>query len=164
MPWTRPSLRLRLPSRPEGGWRAFFIRIALSERTLRLVLAVYIVCAAVAFVWVCRYSLSIRHLRQGVGNTTFFTADGRPWFRLEEHRRDVSLKEISPHLREAVIAVEDHRFYRHPGIDPIAFARAVWLDLRHGGAVQGGSTLTQQLARTLFLSNEKSLLRKAKRR
>src|SRR5688572_24286643 len=114
--------------RPAGGWRVIALRALSAERTLRLAFAVYLVCAIVAIVWVGRYSLSIRHLRQGVGNTTFFTADGRPWFRLEEHRRDVPLAQISPHLREAVIAVEDHRFYRHQGIDPIAFGRALWRD------------------------------------
>jgi 1A family penicillin-binding protein len=148
--------------RPADGWRLLALRTLTAERTLRLVFAVYVACAVVALFWVGRYSLSIRHLRQGVGNTTFFTADGRPWFRLEEHRRDVPLGQISPHLREAVIAVEDHRFYRHQGIDPIAFGRALWRDIRHTGALEGGSTLTQQLARTLFLSNEKSLIRKAK--
>jgi 1A family penicillin-binding protein len=162
MAWLPASLRARLPSTPEGGWRGALVQSATAPRVLRLVLFVYLILATVCLVWVSRYSLSIYRLREGVGNTTFFTADGRPWFRLEEHRRDVPLAQISPHLREAVIAVEDHRFYRHMGIDPMGFARAVWMNVRHTGMVEGGSTLTQQLARTLFLSNEKSFIRKGK--
>src|SRR5919198_345678 len=62
----------------------------------------------------------------------------------------------------AIFAVEDRRFYRHPGIDPIGLGRAVIRDLSSRGRVEGGSTLTQQLARTLFLSNVRSYGRKAK--
>ena len=72
------------------------------------------------------------------------------------------LAEVAPSLREAVIAVEDHRFYRHGGIDPIGFGRAAWLNIRRGAITQGGSTITQQLARTVFLSNQRTLGRKGK--
>ena len=82
----------------------------------------------------------------------FYGADGKPWFPLEEHRRDVPLNRISAYLRDAVVAVEDHRFHSHLGIDPIAIGRAVIRDVRAGGLEEGGSTLTQQLARTLFLT------------
>ena len=74
----------------------------------------------------------------------------------------MSLSAISPALQQAVIAVEDRRFYRHPGVDPIGIARAVVRDIRYRGRVEGGSTLTQQLARTLFLSNVRTYGRKAK--
>ena len=57
-----------------------------------------------------------------------------------------------PYLRDAVVAVEDHRFHSHLGIDPIGIGRAVVRDMRAGGLEEGGSTLTQQLARTLFLT------------
>ena len=63
-------------------------------------------------------------LRRGVGDTWFHAADGRPWFRMDEHRRDVSLAQIAPELRNAFVAVEDHRFYSHFGIDPIGLGRA----------------------------------------
>jgi penicillin-binding protein 1A len=92
----------------------------------------------------------------------FYSADGRPWFRLDEQRHDVPLTEISPDLQHAVVAVEDRRFYRHPGIDPIGLVRAAVRDVRSRGRVEGGSTLTQQLARTLFLSNVRSYGRKVK--
>src|SRR6185295_2179376 len=57
---------------------------------------------------------------------------------------------------------EDHRFFKHPGIDPIALGRAVFRNIREPGTVEGGSTLTQQLARTLFLSNQQTYGRKAR--
>ena len=67
------------------------------------------------------------------------------------------LADIPPHLQHAFIAVEDHRFYTHPGVDPIALGRAVVRNIRAPETVEGGSTLTQQLARTLFLSNQADL-------
>ncbi len=72
------------------------------------------------------------------------------------------IAQIALDLQHAFVAVEDHRFFLHPGVDPIALGRAVFLNLRDSGRPQGGSTLTQQLARTLFLSNRKSYGRKAR--
>jgi 1A family penicillin-binding protein len=112
--------------------------------------------------WLSRYAVAVHRLTRGVGDTVFYGADGKPWFRLDEQRHDVPLSEISPLLQRAVVAVEDHRFFYHPGIDPIGLARAVVRDVRSHGRVEGGSTLTQQLARTLFLSNVRTYGRKAK--
>jgi 1A family penicillin-binding protein len=115
-----------------------------------------------ALYWCGRHAWAIHELRRGVGDTVFFSADGRPWFTLDEQRSDVPLSEVAPHVRQAVVAVEDHRFYRHVGLDPIAMGRAAWRDLRRGELAEGGSTLTQQLARTLFLTNRRTWGRKAK--
>src|SRR6202521_2446880 len=112
--------------------------------------------------WLSRYTLAVRRLTRGVGDTVFYGADGRPWFRLDEQRHDVPLSEIAPLLQGAVLAIEDRRFYHHPGIDPIGLARAVLHDVGGSGRVEGGSTVTQQLARTLFLSNVRTFGRKAK--
>ena len=109
-----------------------------------------------------RYSRAVHRLTRGVGDTVFYAANGRPWFRLDEQRHDVRLSDISPDLQHAVVAIEDRRFYFHAGIDPIGIARAAVRDIRSGGRVEGGSTLTQQLARTLFLSNVRSYGRKLK--
>jgi 1A family penicillin-binding protein len=126
-------------------------------------LAALVVCAAaVTAVWLSRYAIAVHRLTRGIGDTVFYGADGQQWFRLDEQRHDVALAEISPDLQHAVVAVEDRRFYLHPGIDPIGLTRAVVRDLRGGGRVEGGSTLTQQLARTLFLSNVKTFGRKIK--
>ena len=125
-------------------------------------LAALVIFAVVSVVWLSRYAVVVHRLTRGVGDTLFYSADGRPWFRLDEQRHDVPLGDISPDLQHAVVAVEDRRFYRHPGIDPIGLGRAVIRDLSSRGRVEGGSTLTQQLARTLFLSNVRSYGRKAK--
>lgn len=61
---------------------------------------------------------------------------------------------------DAVLSVEDHRFYNHPGIDVIAVGRAVFNDIRAGAFVEGGSTVTQQLAKNLYFTQEKKLARK----
>jgi 1A family penicillin-binding protein len=121
-----------------------------------------IVGGAASVWWLSRYTLAVRRLTRGVGDTMFYSADGKPWFRLDEQRHDVPLAEISPDLQHAVVAIEDRRFFYHPGIDPIGIARAIAHDVRAMSPVQGGSTLTQQLARTLFLSNVRTFGRKAK--
>ena len=72
----------------------------------------------------------------------------------------LSYDEIPPIMREAMIAVEDRRFRSHPGIDPIGIARAVQVRTSRGRWVQGGSTITQQLARNIFLDNSRSFGRK----
>ena len=122
----------------------------------------FVSAAAVSAAWVSRYAYRVHRLTRGVGDTTFYGADGQPWFRLDEQRHDVSLSDIAPDLQHAVVAVEDHRFYHHPGIDPIGVARAALRDVRSRDRLEGGSTLTQQLARTLFLSNVRTYGRKAK--
>ncbi|MFB2553086.1 transglycosylase domain-containing protein [Ensifer soli] len=72
----------------------------------------------------------------------------------------VSLETMSPYIPQAVIAIEDRRFYSHFGIDPLGLARAMITNLTTGRMVQGGSTLTQQLAKNMFLSPERTLERK----
>ena len=116
----------------------------------------------VSGVWLSRYAVAVHRLTRGIGDTVYFGADGEPWFRLNGQRHDVALNEIAVDLQNAVVAVEDHRFYHHPGIDPIGIGRAVARDFTRGGRMEGGSTLTQQLARTLFLSNVRSYGRKIK--
>ncbi|UFZ02366.1 penicillin-binding protein 1A [Bradyrhizobium ontarionense] len=73
---------------------------------------------------------------------------------------NVALKDLPPYLPKAFIAIEDRRFYQHFGIDPIGIARAVVANILHRGVSQGGSTLTQQLAKNLFLTQERTLARK----
>jgi penicillin-binding protein 1A len=121
--------------------------------------------AAVAFavatgVWTVRHAWAIHKLTASVGETTFYDAAGQSWFQLDEQHRDVNFEQISTFFKDAVIAIEDHRFYLHPGIDPVALARATIFNLRSPDAAQGGSTITQQLARTLFLSNVRTYGRK----
>lgn len=78
------------------------------------------------------------------------------------HDNSVPLSEMPDMLVKAVLATEDRRFYDHWGIDPIGTLRAITVNARSSGTVQGGSTITQQLAKNLFLSNERTLERKVK--
>jgi 1A family penicillin-binding protein len=132
------------------------------ERLLVVGASLLIVVVAVVGTWSARHAWAIYKLNRGVGDTVFYDALDRPWFRLDEQRRDVKLDQIATAFKDAVISVEDHRFYSHPGIDPIATTRAVFFNLRSDQGMQGGSTITQQLARTLFLSNQRTYGRKVK--
>ncbi len=78
----------------------------------------------------------------------------------EVHGAAVTLDDVAPALPQAVLAVEDRRFHDHFGVDPIGIARAALRNLRAGRVVQGGSTITQQLAKNLFLTPERTLKRK----
>jgi len=77
-----------------------------------------------------------------------------------ELRRVVSMSQVPEYLVHAVLAAEDHRFYTHFGVDPAGILRAVAANIRHGGIRQGGSTLTQQLAKNYFLTPERTFRRK----
>ncbi len=74
--------------------------------------------------------------------------------------RTVSVDTLPAHVSHAVIAIEDRRFWYHPGIDPIGMARAAYANVKAGRVVQGGSTITQQLAKNVFLTPERTLRRK----
>src|SRR5919197_4781303 len=80
----------------------------------------------------------------------------------ERNRTPVKLSEISPWTLKATVAIEDHRFYTHGGVDYEGIVRAAWKDLRAGQVVQGGSTITQQLVRNLYISKERTPRRKLK--
>jgi 1A family penicillin-binding protein len=126
------------------------------------VAAAVLVAIVLAGGWTARYSWAIYRLNRGVGGTMFHDAAGKPWFPLDEARRDVPLDQIATFVKDAVIAVEDHRYYLHPGVDPVALVRAALYNARPGDSRQGGSTITQQLARTLYLSNTQTYTRKLK--
>nr|WP_262297138.1 transglycosylase domain-containing protein [Microvirga sp. HBU67692] len=74
--------------------------------------------------------------------------------------REISLEELPPYLPKAFVAIEDRRFYDHWGIDPMGLGRAAHRNLARDGGLQGGSTLTQQLAKNLFLTPERTASRK----
>jgi len=138
-----------------------FRGLSIRDWIIAIVGAVGIVALVMVLLWSGRHAVSIYHLNRGVGGTMFYDAMGREWFPLDEQRLDVPFEQISPYFKDAVIAVEDHRYYAHFGIDPIAVTRAAVYNLRSSEGTQGGSTITQQLARTLYLSNARTFARKA---
>ena len=92
-----------------------------------------------------------------------YSADGELIGQLyNENRTYVELDKIPKHIQEAVIAVEDSRFYSHSGFDIIRLIKAIFVDIKEREFKEGASTLTQQLAKNLFLTNEKTITRKIK--
>ena len=92
-----------------------------------------------------------------------YTADGKLIGEVGEQRRiPVKLENVPQRLQDAFLATEDSRFYEHHGLDPVGIARAIFIAVNNGGASQGASTITQQLARNFFLTPEKTIIRKAR--
>ncbi len=100
-----------------------------------------------------------------IGQNSFvYAADGTLLGSIpaERNRQPVPLSQISPWMSKATIAVEDRRFYQHGGVDYWGIARAAWRDATKGRVVEGGSTITQQLVRNLYISRERTIQRKIK--
>ncbi len=97
-------------------------------------------------------------------NTVFYDIDRRPFYvtRGDQDRKYVSLSHVSRNLQKAVVAIEDSRFFHHFGFDPIRIVVVVFRNLKPNTAVQGASTITQQLVKLTLLSPEQTLKRKIK--
>jgi penicillin-binding protein 1A len=97
-------------------------------------------------------------------NTFVYAADGSLLGSIpaERNREPVTAKDMSPWIRKATIAIEDRRFFEHNGVDIEGTARAAVANLRAGEIVEGGSTITQQLVRNLYISREQTVQRKVK--
>ncbi len=80
----------------------------------------------------------------------------------DQDRQNVTLDQVPQVMIDAVLAAEDRDFYSHGGVDPLGTARALWADVRDKGSTQGGSTITQQYVKTVYLSSERTLSRKIK--
>ena len=103
---------------------------------------------------------------RSLGQTTFLMAsDGKTRvasLNAGENRELVKLEKVPQVLVQAVLASEDKNFYEHGGLDPVGILRATWNDLRGGGALQGGSTITQQYVKNIYLTHERTIWRKLK--
>ena len=103
----------------------------------------------------------LKGLGQMAQATVLYDASDRPAFSIfQEQRIEVPLDAVSPHLVKAIVAVEDQRYFDHSGVDLVRIAGAGLANLREGRRAQGGSTLTQQLARQSFLTLDKTFARK----
>ena len=125
-----------------------------------------LVAAAFTGAQAFRNSCSLASLRPvSIGQNSFvYAADGSVLgaIKAEKNRQPVALDQMSPLLAQATVAIEDRRFYSHSGIDYEGIVRAAVENLQSGEIVQGGSTLTQQLVRNLYIGNEVSWERKTK--
>jgi penicillin-binding protein 1A len=99
-----------------------------------------------------------------IGQNTFvYAADGSRLGSIPaegRNRQKVTWRQIGPWVPKATVAIEDKRYWQHGGIDPIGISRAFWADVTQGKVVQGGSTITQQLVRNLYISREQTFTRK----
>ncbi len=154
------------PRRGGGWWRRGGSGRSWARRLLSwgVTAGIWLVIAAGAVVTYYGYDLPdldslTATLRKP--SVTLLAADGETIAAYGDvYGEPVILKDIPPSLPQAVIATEDRHFYSHFGLDPLGLARAALANLRAGHVVQGGSTITQQLAKNLFLTPERSLKRK----
>jgi penicillin-binding protein 1A len=94
--------------------------------------------------------------------TIMYDATGNQLATLQgpENRFPVKLDQVPPIVQKAVIAAEDRKFFKHGGIDPLGIIRATWADVRHKGSTQGGSTITQQYVKQVYVGTDPTLWRK----
>lgn len=142
-PQGEPPVKRRWP------WR----RIFLIAGGLFLLLIIWLV-------WTAPLGRALEPLEQPA--LVLLDAEGRPFARRGDFKEEpVQVASLPPHVIDAVLATEDRRFYDHIGVDFRGLGRAFMANVQAGGVVQGGSTITQQLAKTSFLSHERSYRRKA---
>ncbi len=143
-----------------AGWRRWFAEIFSEGATLGMAGAILMLALATpAF----RETSDDDWLKKSELAVTFLDRFGNEiGSRGIRHNDSIPLSEFPDHLIKAVLATEDRRFYEHFGIDLAGTARALVTNARAGGVVQGGSSLTQQLAKNLFLNNERTIERKVK--
>ncbi|WP_264736761.1 transglycosylase domain-containing protein [Cytobacillus firmus] len=127
-----------------------------------ILLASTLVLAFLSFVYFSYKDADISALEAGLAQSTvIYDADEEVASKISANKNEgISIDQIPDHMKNAVIAIEDHRFYEHGGIDLKGIGRAFFTNLKAGGIVEGGSTLTQQLTKNALLSAEKTYKRK----
>jgi penicillin-binding protein 1A len=127
---------------------------------------IFLVAGGFSGAVVFRSSCSLSSLHPvSIGRNSFiYAADGSLLGSIpaERNRQPVTRLQMSPWMPKATVAIEDRRFYEHGGLDPVGIARALVKDVKAGRVVQGGSTITQQLVRNVYISRERTLKRKLK--
>lgn len=125
-------------------------------------MTLYLVLAGLYVAWNLPKSDSLESFRYRAATQVFDCHDEMIAKLFDQNRVPISIREMSPYLAWAVVANEDTRFATHLGIDPIGILRSLVRNLMAGEIVEGGSTVTQQLAREMFLTQEKTMIRKMK--
>ena len=149
-------------------WRLRLRHAIERHRVLATAVTTILIACGLASWWVARLGASlpdrdaIEHIADHMARSTlvYDDRDALAFSIFAEQRVPVPLARISPNLARAVLAVEDQRFFQHYGFDPVRIASAVLADLHLGRLAQGGSTITQQLARQSFLTPDKTFRRK----
>ncbi|WP_274363958.1 transglycosylase domain-containing protein [Paenibacillus thermotolerans] len=159
-PLQKPNMRVR-----DGSDDIPLLRLIRRIKRIVVLFVAVILCAGIGFAGLLLY-LRTQPLPQMSfsQSSQILDANGEliDSFHGGRNRHIVKLDQISPYMVQATLAIEDKRFYQHFGFDPIGLARAVWIDIKTMKFNQGASTLTQQLARNLFLSHERTFARKVK--
>ncbi|MGO9320381.1 MAG: transglycosylase domain-containing protein [Solirubrobacteraceae bacterium] len=142
-----------------GGTRILIVGVSVLAATL----AVGVIAAVAYVVHVAQSAPSTKKLRPRVngGSTQVFAADGTRlgFIQSDELRTPVGWSEIPADVKDATVAIEDQRFYKNDGVDLTGIFRAAVKDILHGAPLQGGSTITMQLMRNLYLGGDQHTLR-----
>ncbi|MGA5692393.1 transglycosylase domain-containing protein [Cytobacillus pseudoceanisediminis] len=141
-------------------FQSTWIKLHLTQ--VSILLASTLVLAFLSFVYFSYKDADISALEAGLAQSTvIYDADEEVASKISANKNEgISIDQIPDHMKNAVIAIEDHRFYEHGGIDLKGIGRAFFTNLKAGGIVEGGSTLTQQLTKNALLSAEKTYKRK----
>ncbi|WP_301076388.1 transglycosylase domain-containing protein [Sphingomonas sp.] len=153
------------PAQPEPGAARRFPRMALPRISMRWIMrgiGAAVILLVLAIIWLAITAPLSQSLKPPTPPSITLTAsDGTPIARRGAIIAEpVDAAKLPAHVREAFMAIEDRRFYSHWGIDPRGIARAAWANFGSGGVRQGGSTITQQLAKNAFLDSDRTAARK----
>jgi penicillin-binding protein 1A len=169
------KIRTRMPARLASLYhqlvsldRAKLAALYQSHRRIAIAAASAVAAVLIAGIWFIASVASEvpnREALRGIGSmaqaTTLFDAKDQAAFTIfREQRIDVPLSDVSPRLVQAILAIEDQRFYEHRGVDIVRVGGAALNNVLEGRLAQGGSTITQQLARQSFLTPDKTIRRK----
>ncbi len=166
VPAASPEPNLRIPRRSAAAAHPAAPARRRSLRLLRLLIIAAIwstLAVALVLLWFARDLPSPNSALDAIRRPSLTMTDtsGRIFASFGDVVGEpMRLRDLPTYVPEAVVAIEDHRFWHEPGIDPIGIGRALAADITHGRIVQGGSTITQQVAKNLFLSNARTFRRK----
>lgn len=153
---SRRNRRKNTPKEPpEFFWRV--LRILFNAAIIIAALALICISAGYAYVIYTHDEALDRRYPDLIENSLVYDVDGRLMgeFRATENRRTVGPEGLGEHLPRAAVAIEDRRFYDHYGVDPAGVSRAAWADIRSWSVQEGGSTITEQLTKNLFISADR---------